>query len=168
MSTAAELLDLAYAAGLHLTVYQGRLVVTGKRPPAELLANLREHKGALLSLLASPAPEENDEATLRQRWGGVPEEALPWALGLDVLPEEAEALLFPYLGRMPPEVGIWLARRAGEYQQRNPAWTERQCMGTAGVDLVLWQQPRMIPTPGVHLRGQAVGRFLDLHTDQRP
>ena len=168
MSTAAELLDLAHAAGLHLAVHQGRLVVTGKRPPAELLANLREHKGALLSLLDSPAPEEDDEATLRQRWGCVPEEALPWALGLDVLPEEGEALLRTYLGRMPPEVGIWLARRAVEYQQRHPGWTERQCMATAGVDLVLWQQPRTIPTPGVHLRGQAVGSFLDLYTDQRP
>ena len=55
--SARALLDAAAAEGLTLGVEGGNLVIeTDRDPPAELLAELREHKGELLALLLATIP----------------------------------------------------------------------------------------------------------------
>lgn len=73
--TAAPALARARAAGLTLTAEDGRLRWRGPQPPADLLAELRQHKADLLRLLAvndaapllPPASPEQAEAEQQDR-----------------------------------------------------------------------------------------------------
>jgi hypothetical protein len=91
MSAAGHLLQTARAAGLSLAASGNNLVIeTDRDPPAELLAELRQHKAELIAVLLGNDPDER--AALVAEGAGVPR---AWAEG------------YAALCTMPPPSGFW-------------------------------------------------------------
>jgi hypothetical protein len=100
--SALALIDAARAEGLTLGVEGGNLVVeVDHDPPGELLAQLREHKAAIITELRGGDPDWSPPDDLDERAAIIAEGACvprAWAEG------------FAALCAMPPPVGFWSDR----------------------------------------------------------
>lgn len=91
---ARRLIEDARAAGLSIEVDGADLIVEADGdPPADLLAQLREHKAELIAVLSGDDPEER--AAIIEEGAGAPR---AWAQG------------YAALAAMPPPAGFWPER----------------------------------------------------------
>lgn len=130
--SASELLDRLHRAGATLEMVDGKARIRGAAIPAELLAELKANRDAVL------AEQERRKVEDKDRYSRVPGDSAPLLARDIAVPPDMRKVIEGYVHRQGRTVQAWVMKRGVEYFDLGIPATD--CDWRACIDLIAWQR----------------------------